>query len=75
MMMMLKVPAIRSHECVDQITQKLLRFRGVDHLIVDVNSKMVRLIYDRNRTTPNAVVNQLDEIGYPPDGYDPEYEV
>ena len=72
MMMMLKVPAIKSHECVDQITQKLLRFRGVDHLIVDVNSKMIRLIYDRNRTTPNAVVDQLRQIGYPPENHEPD---
>lgn len=61
---MLKVPTIKGLECVDQITQKLLRFRGVDHLIVDINSKTVRLIYDKNRTTLDAVKQQFRAIGH-----------
>ncbi|MFC1754131.1 heavy-metal-associated domain-containing protein [Thermoproteota archaeon] len=64
MMLMMQIPEIKNHECVDQITQRLLRFRGVDHLIIDVNSKTVRMIYDRNRTNPNAIRNALREIGY-----------
>ncbi|MBU0461651.1 MAG: heavy-metal-associated domain-containing protein [Nanoarchaeota archaeon] len=64
MLLAFRVPTIKNFDCERHITQKLVRFPGVDHVNIDVDAQTVRLIYDKSRTTPLAIKEALQEIGH-----------
>lgn len=64
MIVQIHIPEFKGSECENQITQKLLRCKGVDHLSFNEINKTARVIYDKNRSSLEEVLNALKDLGY-----------
>jgi cytochrome c-type biogenesis protein len=61
------VPDIDCQRCAQTIQQQLGRVEGASAVEVDVPRKIVAVEYDPRQTTPEALRNELERSGFPPE--------
>ena len=59
-------PDISCEHCKRTIEHDLGETPGVRQVVVDIDTKSVRLDYDDAETGPEALSSKLADIGYPP---------
>lgn len=62
----LDVPDIHCDGCVNRIETVLNREEGVRSASVDLDEKRARVTYDADTTTPDALVDAIEQAGYSP---------
>ena len=63
----LVVPAIHCSSCADTIRRNLEPLPGVESVVVDPESKIVKLAFEESHVTEKEIREKLEEIGFFPD--------
>jgi len=59
-----KVPEISCEGCANAIKRALTSEPGVEQVDVDLDAKTVRVTYDADRSTADAIRDRIGEAGY-----------
>lgn len=65
MQLRLNAPDISCKSCANAITNALSKLNGVQQVTVDVPTKMVEVHFEEDKVTVEAVLQRLDEAGFP----------
>lgn len=65
MQLRLNAPDISCKSCANAITNALSKLNGVQQVTVDVATKMVEVHFEEDKVTVEAVLQRLDEAGFP----------
>jgi copper chaperone CopZ len=61
----LNAPDIVCQSCANAITNALSRLDGVQQVTVDIATKTVDVLYEQDRVTVQAILQRLDDAGFP----------
>lgn len=65
MQLRLNAPDISCKSCANAITNALSKLNGVQQVTVDVPAKMVEVHFEESEVTVEAILQRLDEAGFP----------
>lgn len=61
----LNVPDVSCDHCIHTVTTALKELQGVDKVNVDLDTKLVDVVYDASKVNEQQMREVLDEAGYP----------
>lgn len=61
----LNAPDISCKSCANAITNALSKLDGVQQVTVDIAAKMVDVQYEESKVTIEAILQRLDQAGFP----------
>lgn len=65
MQLRVNAPDISCKSCANAITNALSKLDGIQQVAVDVPTKMVEVHFEEDKVTVEAILQRLDEAGFP----------